>query len=184
MDYTGHEKDVLGQSASTALAPYDPHFASEQRRQNGEIYYDANAKRWRDVENGRFVSTPTSYMNPTNRPQGPMPDLPSSDGVAKGTNNPTVRRSVEIGQEAHRQLEREGEGVWKPEQTRKDGVSVTDPKTVRIIKPDTPSGRRAAEARAQLMRDNGFTPVIDYYDPKDPRFLPGSPTYIGPKPKR
>ena len=181
------------QQQSTALVPYDPHFASEQRMRNHEIYYDANTKRWRDVGNGQFVSTPTSQMNPGNQPHCPTPDLPNSEGIVHGINNPIVKQSVEIGQEAHRQLEREGEGIWEPEQTihlndgttvRKDGISLADPKTVRIIKPDTPSGRRAAEARAKIMRDNGFIPVIDYYDPKDPRFLPGSPTYIGPMSKR
>ena len=66
-DPTGNaceQKDVLGQSGSTALVPYDPHFASEQRMRDGDIYYDANTNRWRDTENGKFVATPTSAMQP------------------------------------------------------------------------------------------------------------------------
>lgn len=31
------------------------------------------------------------------------------------------------------------------------------------------------------MQDHGFKTEIRYYDPKDPKYLPGSPTYIGPK---
>lgn len=77
VDYTGHEKDVLGQSDSTALVPYDPHFASEQRMLDGEIYYDPNAKRWRDPENGWFVPTPTSQMN---QPTKPTAQTPTSGG--------------------------------------------------------------------------------------------------------
>jgi len=49
-----------------------------------------------------------------------------------------------------------------------------------IIKPDTPSGHAAAKKRAQLMEDNGYRATIEYYDPTDPRFQPGSPTYRGP----
>jgi len=64
---------------------------------------------------------------------------------------------------------------------RKDGQGLGDPNQVRIIKPDTTTGRAAAEKRANLMRENGYVPTIDLYNPTDPRFLPGSPTYIGPK---
>lgn len=80
--------------------------------------------------------------------------------------------------------------TWVPEQTielpngkvvRKDGVGINDPKNVRIIKPNTPSGRDAAEKRAKLMRENGYNPTIDYYEPTDTRFQPGSPNYIGPQ---
>jgi hypothetical protein len=52
-----------------------------------------------------------------------------------------------------------------------------------IIKPDTPSGRKGAAKREELMRGEGFDPSVELYDPSDPRYLPGSPTYIGPKNK-
>jgi hypothetical protein len=112
--------------------------------------------------------------------------------AAQGSNNPATNQAAIIGQEAHRQLEADGEasGTWKKEQTitlpngqtvRKDGVSTTDPNSVRIIKPNTPTGRAAADKRAGLMQQNGYKPTVDLYDPSDPAFLPGSPTYIGPK---
>jgi hypothetical protein len=53
--------------------------------------------------------------------------------------------------------------------------------TVVIIKPQTPSSVKSALKREKLMQDNGFKTEIKYYDPKDPKYLPGSPTYIGPK---
>lgn len=114
------------------------------------------------------------------------------NGKAKGTKNPIVKSRATIGQEAHRQLEAEGIANWKPEQTirllngkvvRKDGVSRTNPKLVRIIKPDTPSGRRSAKKRVELMRKNGYETHVDLYNPLDPRFQPGSPSYIGPRMK-
>lgn len=43
-----------------------------------------------------------------------------------------------------------------------------------IIKPNTPSGEK-------LMQDNGHKTEKIFYDPKDPKYQPGSPTYIGPK---
>lgn len=87
-------------------------------------------------------------------------------------------------------MEAEGLGEWLPEQrielpdgtvVRKDGVGIENPNRVRIIKPDTPSGRRAARKRAELMEEHGYEPQIDLYDPTDPRWQPGSPTYIGPR---
>jgi len=110
----------------------------------------------------------------------------------RGANNPKTQEAAQTGQEAHRQLEAEAIKEWKPEQriplpdgtvVRKDGVSRIDPTKVRIIKPDTPSGRRAAEKRENLMKEHGYETRTDYYDPTDPRFQPGSPTYIGPKKK-
>jgi hypothetical protein len=101
-----------------------------------------------------------------------------------------VKNSAKIGQEAHRQLQAEGIDEWIPEQTiklpngkvvRKDGVSRKNPNKVRIIKPDTPSGRRSAQKRKELMEKYGYETQIDYYDPTDPKFQPDSPTYIGPK---
>ena len=49
-----------------------------------------------------------------------------------------------------------------------------------IIKPDTPSGRRAATKREELMQSEGYDTTQVLYDPKDPRYKPGSPAYIGP----
>src|SRR5262249_7058604 len=101
-----------------------------------------------------------------------------------------TKASSEIGQEAHRQLEKEGADKWRAEKTlelpdgkvvRKDGVGKECPNEVRIIKPDTPSGRNAAQKRADLMEKHGYKPTIDLYDPSDAKYLPGSPTYIGPK---
>jgi len=110
-------------------------------------------------------------------------------GTNKGANNSTVRSRAKIGQEAHRQLEADGAAQWHREQTirlpngqvvRKDGVSIVNARKVRIIKPDTPSGRRAAQNRKELMEKFGFETEIDLYNPADPRWQPDSPTYIGP----
>ena len=110
----------------------------------------------------------------------------------RGSNNPNTAAASKTGQEAHRQLEKEGLDQWIPEKTmklpsgqtvRKDGVGIDDPNKVRIIKPDTETGRAAADKRAALMRKQGYEPEVELYNPADPRFQPGSPTYIGPKPK-
>lgn len=114
----------------------------------------------------------------------------SADIIKHGSNIPHVKKSAEIGQEAHRQLEVEGADRWLREQkiilpggevVRKDGISISNPNKVRIIKPDTKSGHKAAEKRAALMEKHGYETQIDYYNPSDPRFEIGSPTYIGPK---
>ena len=57
------------QQQSTALVPYDPHFASEQKLIQGDIYQDAKG-RWHDKNTGRFVSTPTSRLNQPKKPNG------------------------------------------------------------------------------------------------------------------
>ena len=62
---------------------------------------------------------------------------------------------------------------------RKDAVKPDG--TVVIIKPDTPSGHKAAAKRDKMMKDSGYETQIIFYDPTDPRWLPDSPTYIGPK---
>jgi hypothetical protein len=49
-----------------------------------------------------------------------------------------------------------------------------------IIKPNTKSGRKAADKRAELMTQHKYDPRIITYDPDDPAYSPGSPTYIGP----
>jgi len=62
---------------------------------------------------------------------------------------------------------------------RKDAV-VPNTNRVVIIKPETKSGARAAAKRARLMEENGYDPERVFYDPFDPAYQPGSPTYIGP----
>lgn len=103
-----------------------------------------------------------------------------------------LRQKAEIGQEAHRQIEKEilqsNPGAVKEkaidlasgQKVRKD-VMLADGKTVYIIKPNTKSGQRAAQKRFDLMKENGYEPKIEFYNPNDPKYLPGSPTYIGPK---
>lgn len=108
--------------------------------------------------------------------------------TAYGSNNPKVKASAKTGQEAHRQiqedLKKEGYRTEVPitlstgRNVRKDAVKGDE---VVIIKPDTPSGRAAGEKRAKLMEDDGYTTREIYYDPNNPAYQPGSPTYIGPK---
>ena len=45
VDPSGFDKDALG---NTSLVPYDPHFASEQRMWDGEIYFDSKTNRWKE----------------------------------------------------------------------------------------------------------------------------------------
>jgi hypothetical protein len=48
-----------------------------------------------------------------------------------------------------------------------------------IIKPDTPAGKVAAEAREKLMQNSGYDTKTILYDPKNPAYQKGSGTYIG-----
>ena len=106
-------------------------------------------------------------------------------------NGKTLQEHAKIGQEAHRQIEKELKETAgaKIEQrvkigdnyVRKDAVLPDD--TYVIIKPDTPTGHQAAKKREQLMHDNGYKTQTLFYDPNDPKYLPGSSTYIGPKKK-
>ncbi len=50
-----------------------------------------------------------------------------------------------------------------------------------IIKPDTPSGHKAARTRQKLMEKNGKETITIYYNPQNPAYQPGSPSYIGPQ---
>ena len=68
------------QQQSTALVPYDPHFASEQRLTQGDIYQDAKGN-WHDKNTGRFASTPTSRLNQPEKPSG---NVPNSSSQFKG----------------------------------------------------------------------------------------------------
>jgi RHS repeat-associated protein len=112
-----------------------------------------------------------------------------SDGAKAVGKTEKLQESAKVGQEAHRQIQKE-----LREQGAKTEVNVTlkDGSTVRkdavrpdgtkvIIKPDTPSGRRSATAREAKMQDNGHKTEKIYYDPKDPKYLPNSPSYIGPQ---
>ncbi len=51
------------------------------------------------------------------------------------------------------------------------------------IKPDTKSGHKSAARREELMKSYGHNIETIYYNPNDPKYLPGSSTYIGPKKK-
>ena len=67
---------------------------------------------------------------------------------------------------------------------RKDAVMPNG--TLIIIKPDTPSGHKAADRRKNLLMKNGYDKdeiKFIFYDPEDPKYQPGSSTYIGPKKK-
>ena len=112
------------------------------------------------------------------------------DGAKTSSKRSKLQEAAEIGQEAHRQIEKELKisvpgteaevrmRVGK-QNVRKDAVMPDG--TVVIIKPDTPSGHKAAVKREIMMKDNGYKTQTIFYDPTDSRWLPDSPTYIGPK---
>jgi len=109
-----------------------------------------------------------------------------------GKGKKTLMETATIGQEAHRQIEKElmNSGKAVKIETR---VDINNDKYVRkdallqdgtyvIIKPDTPSGHNAAKSRQKLLKENNITKTkIKYYNPDNPAFLPSSPSYIGPK---
>ena len=113
------------------------------------------------------------------------------DDVSESKNKTDkLRKSATIGQEAHRQIEKSlvddygasSEVTIKlgEQSIRKDAV-MPDGKLI-IIKPDTPSGHKSAKKREQLLKKSGYDNIgTIFYDPKDPKYLPGSSTYIGPK---
>jgi RHS repeat-associated protein len=113
----------------------------------------------------------------------------NKEQTARGSNNQKTRESAKTGQEAHRQeqskLKHEGAETEVTMQlkdgtvVRKDAVR-PDGTTV-IIKPDTKTGRASADKRAELMEKNGHKTEKILYDSKDPKYQPGSPSYIGPK---
>ena len=102
-----------------------------------------------------------------------------------------LKKSAEVGQEAHRQIQAElnlkGAEIEVPlklkgdKKVRKDAIKSDG--TAVIIKPDTPSGQKSAKTRENLMKKNNYKTETIYYDPKNPAYQPGSPTYIGPKKK-
>lgn len=65
---------------------------------------------------------------------------------------------------------------------RKDAVLPDG--TLVIIKPDTPTGHKAALKREKLMHKYHYETKTIFYNPNDSRFLSGSNTYIGPKTNR
>jgi RHS repeat-associated protein len=113
----------------------------------------------------------------------------------RGSNNQKTKEAAETGQEAHRQEQAKlkeqaklnGEEVaTEVPMTLKDGTqvrkdAVREDGTTVIIKPDTKSGRISAEKREKLMQKNGHKTEVILYNPKDPKYQPGSATYIGPK---
>jgi hypothetical protein len=114
-----------------------------------------------------------------------------AEAVGRGSNNPKTRKAAEIGQEAHRQIEKQyrmrgyrTEVTLELEKSkrivRKDAKKENE---VVIVKPDTSSGRKSAGKRERLMQNEGYDTRIDLYDPAAPAWQPGSPSYIGPRPK-
>lgn len=121
-----------------------------------------------------------------------MKALKKADKVADtGSAMQKLKKSAETGQEAHRQIQKElkaqGADIEKKvtlnngKTVRKDAVKPDGTKV--IIKPNTSSGQKSAAKREKLMKDNGHKTEKVFYDPKDPKYKPDSPTYIGPKKK-
>ena len=103
-----------------------------------------------------------------------------------------LRETATVGQEAHKQIEKELKDLHGAEIeqrvrigndkfVRKDAIMPNG--TLVIIKPDTPTGHQAAKKREKLMQQLGYNTQVIYYNPNDPKYKPGSPTYIGPKNK-
>jgi hypothetical protein len=99
-----------------------------------------------------------------------------------------VRKAARIEQQAHKQILKYKYPKWLHEVTlelipgvivRTDAFRLTKKGAeVLIIKPDTPTGQIAAWRRAALVRDAGYKPIIELYDPTSPAWKPSSPTYI------
>ena len=103
-----------------------------------------------------------------------------------------LQESAKIGQEAHRQIEKDLKkkgartevtiNLPSGQKVRKDAVK--EDGTVVIIKPNTTSGQKSAHNREQLMKRNGYNTETMYYNPNDPKYKPGSSSYVGPKKKK
>ena len=100
-----------------------------------------------------------------------------------------LQKKSKIGQEAHRQIEK---GLKETGASIEVSVDLSSGNHIRkdaqlpngdyvIIKPDTPSGHKRAKNREKLMEKEGYNTQTIYYDPLDPKYLPESPSYIGPK---
>lgn len=119
------------------------------------------------------------------------PKLQSIVKTEEKSKNEKLRDAATIGQEAHRQkqkeLAEEGADIEVPMEledgtkVRKDAVR--EDGTAVIIKPNTESGKRSAKKREELMKKNGVPTETIYYNPYSPSYQPTSPTYIGPKKK-
>lgn len=116
----------------------------------------------------------------------------ADNAVDAGSATQKLKKSAETGQEAHRQIQKkikeadpgaqiEKKVELKDRNVRKDAVKSNG--TAVIIKPNTPSGQKSAKARENLMQKNGHKTETIFYDPKNPAYQKGSPTYIGPKKK-
>jgi RHS repeat-associated protein len=103
-----------------------------------------------------------------------------------------LRETAKTGQEAHRQIQKDLKAQGAKTEVN---VKLSNGKTVRkdavrpdgtkvIIKPNTPSGNKSAVRREILMKKNGHKTEIIKYNPKSPKYQPGSPSYIGPKIKK
>lgn len=119
--------------------------------------------------------------------------MKADNAVDAGNAMQKLKKSAETGQEAHRQIQKEIK-LADPKAKTEQNITLKDGKTVRkdavksdgttvIIKPNTPSGQKSAAKREKLMQDNGHKTEKVFYDPKDPKYQPGSPTYIGSKKK-
>ena len=102
-----------------------------------------------------------------------------------------LQESAKIGQEAHRQIEKELYDAFGaipevkvdlPKRAVRKDAKMPDGKYV-IIKPDTPSGHKAARTRQNLMEKNGRETITLFYNPQNPAYQPGSSSYIGPHTK-
>ena len=95
-----------------------------------------------------------------------------------------LRETARIGKNAHDMIEKEmlSSGIAKDlevslylkngtRNVRKD-AKISDELYV-IIKPDTPTGHIAAQKRVELMKADGYSTVIVYYDPTNPVFRSG-----------
>jgi RHS repeat-associated protein len=182
-----------------ALCPW--RFAGQYRDDETGLHY--NRFRYYDADAGQYVSRDPLGLRAGLRvygyvgdpgvasdPLGLAPAAGEGCGSPRGSNNPATRAAAVTGQEAHRQIERELEIVGFRAEVkitlsdgsvvRKDAV-LPGSNVVVIIKPDTPTGIRAAEERAALMESEGYDPQVVLYDPLHPAYQPGSPSYIGPK---
>lgn len=113
----------------------------------------------------------------------------SKPAKPQGAQNEKVKESAKVGQEAHRQeqakLKKDGAST-EVTLTLKDGTrvrkdAVKEDGTAVIIKPDTKTGQASAVKRAKLLEKNEMKWEKLFYNPKDPKYQPGSSTYIGPK---
>jgi RHS repeat-associated protein len=170
------------------LIKENPEIGSGQLVVNNSFAWDptyANSLRSSSV-----VASPAAYTGAYGDGQTLFPNTGSPFSTLVGTQNPKVKESIKVGQEAHRQeqakLKKEGAKTEVPMRL-KDGTNIRKDAVKKdgtpvIIKPDTKSGKASAARREKLLDRNGVKkPDKIFYNPKDPKYQPGSPTYIGPK---